>query len=446
MKKLYSYNTENTNPFKWRKLFTVSATFVFILIVLASCKKEQTTLGKDAINSSESLISNGIDTFSLATSSFLEDSVESSVSYYNFLGSYNDPVFGTVNTGFFTQIRLSGLNPNFGDLNTIQVDSLVLGLKYAGTYGDFTKQTLEVHRLTENLYLDSNYYGFSSTNYDAENLVVPGKETFTPDPISSIYIDTVKHDAQLRIHLKTALATEILQQTQSNPSDFVSQTAFNSYLKGFYVKVNNGYQNSGTGGVLYLDTKSNESKMTIYYKLNGVKKTFDFIINGECADYNKIDIARTGNNKVQQVLNTKNNGQVEYYAQANGIKGKIEIPGIENIHKNSIIHKAELEIPIQYQTGYKFDPGYFLRVQREVAFNSPYLTNYSSKGYYDDSRKAFIIDIRVYVQEVVSKMIDNTGIIVSPDFYTESMDRIIFNGPNSIKKRKPKLTLKFTEF
>ena len=91
---------------KWRKGLSLSATFLFILLVLAACKKHQTKIGKDAINSDEYLISGGIDTFKLTTSS-VSDTVESGDTYYNFLGSYNDPVFGTVDASFFTQLRLS---------------------------------------------------------------------------------------------------------------------------------------------------------------------------------------------------------------------------------------------------------------------------------------------------------------------------------------------------
>ena len=97
---------------KWRKGLSLSATFLFILLFLAACKKHQTKIGKDAINSDEYLISGGIDTFKLTTSSVFADSVESGDTYYNFLGSYNDPVFGTVDGSFFTQLRLSGLSPN----------------------------------------------------------------------------------------------------------------------------------------------------------------------------------------------------------------------------------------------------------------------------------------------------------------------------------------------
>ncbi|MCE2743727.1 MAG: DUF4270 domain-containing protein [Fluviicola sp.] len=435
---------------KWRKGLSLSATFLFTLLVLAACKKHQTKLGKDAIDSDEYLISGGIDTFKLTTSSVFADSVESGDTYYNFLGSYNDPVFGTVDASFFTQLRLSGLSPNFGDLTSVVIDSFVLGLQYAGNsafYGDLTNQKIEVYQLTNDLNSDSIYYTFSNVGYNtSNNLVVPGTETFKPDLISNTIIDTTKVPGQIRVHLDPMVAMDLMQHSQSNASDFASQSAFLSYFKGLYIKTANGYQAPGTGAVFYLDTKTALSKLTIYYTQASVKKRFDFLINSECVDFNKLNIQRSISNNVQEALDTKSKGMNEYYAQANEIKAKIEMPGISNLPKNTIIHRAELEIPVSYQDGYKYGIGNYVRIQRDYSSTSSSKVNYTTNGYYDISRKAFIIDLRVYAQSVVSGIIDNTGIYVFPDYFDQSVDRIVFNGPNSINKKKPKLTLKYTEF
>ncbi|MBI1836025.1 MAG: DUF4270 family protein [Flavobacteriia bacterium] len=441
---------EFINSLKWRKGLSLSATFLLALFVFTACKKKESKNGKDVLPSGELINSNAIDTFQLKTFSIFDDSVNSSKSYYNFLGSYNDPKFGIVNAGFYTQLRLSGLNPIFDQSNVIVVDSFILGLQYAGTsgyYGELSSQKIGVYEITENLYLDSNYYAASSTNCNfLENLVEPGTETFTPDPINKTTIDTTKVPAQLRVKLKNQFAQDLISHCQTNPSDFASQSAFVDYFKGLYIRVENPTQSSGKGAVLYFDTKTSLSKMTIYYKENGVKKRFDFLINNECADYNKITFTRASSNSVETVINDTVSGQKEFYAQAYGIKAKIEFPGLSNLSKKTIIHRAILELPIEYQAGSKYNPGDYLDFQRDLQFNSPYKVNYSTKGYYDYNKKAFIIDLRLYAQEVVSKIIDNTGIYVFPDYYNESLDRIILNGLNTINKKKPKLTIKYTEF
>lgn len=436
---------------KWRKGLSLSATFLFMLLVSVACKKEQTLLGKDQIDEEDAMNSFGIDTFSLKTYSVFNDSVNSRDSYYNLLGSYNDPIFGEVNAGFITQLRLSGLNPVFGDLSAITIDSVVLGLQYGGNasyYGDLSSQTVEVYQISQNLHSDTSYFGFSPINYySSDNLVVPGTEVFTPDPITNTVIDTTKVPAQLRIHLLNSLAEDLMQHNASNPSDFSNQTDFVNYFKGLYIKTANGSQLSGKGGVFYFDTKTALSKLTIYYKQGSDKKQFDFLINSDCVDFNKVNVSRTNSNSVQKVIDNIELGQTEFYAQAYGVKAKIDIPGLDNISKKTIIHRAELVLPVQYQTGSKYSTGDYVKIQRIASKDNPSaIVDYSTKGYYDVSRKAFVIDLKTYVQSVVSGVIENTGIFVLPDYYNESMDRIIFNGPNTINKSKPKLSLKYTEF
>ena len=142
-------------PFKWRKGLVLSATFLFAFGLATSCKKKDNLIGQNQIDQNSLLESGAIDTFSLETFSYKPDSTISDNAPFALLGSYNDPDFGTVNTEFYTQFRLSGFDPDFGDLGTIVVDSFVLALEYIGQYGEAGVQTVEVHELTEDLHITS---------------------------------------------------------------------------------------------------------------------------------------------------------------------------------------------------------------------------------------------------------------------------------------------------
>ena len=149
-------------------------TLAFIIIcstAIVSCKKKQYQLGSDVIDSNTILGGTSIDTFSLVTYTIEEDSIISDNPSNVVLGSYIDPVFGSYNASFFTQLRLAGVDPNFGDPNTIVIDSFVLALEYVGNYGDLDPQTFEAYELEESLSLDSTYYSFSTLAYNALNLV-----------------------------------------------------------------------------------------------------------------------------------------------------------------------------------------------------------------------------------------------------------------------------------
>lgn len=429
-------------PNSWRKVFGLSATFLMTLYILASCKKKESTLGNDILDPNSLLNSTQVDTFQLTTFTIAEDSLISDNPAYAVLGSYNDPKFGKVNASFYTQVVLSGLNPNFGDLSSITVDSLVLGLEYVDYYGELSPQTVEVYQLTEKLHIDSTYYSFQHKAHSSTNLVVPGFETFTPKPNGETIIGEDTVDAQLRIRLNNALASQLINESASGGTNYSSTENFKDYFKGLYVKVNNPIQSSGKGGVFYFNLNAPLSKMTIYYTQDGENKTFDFLINSECADFNHVDIDNTGK-PVQNVINDTVSGQTEFYAQAFKSRAVVAIPGLKNLPKKAVIHKAELILPIQYQTGTKYLPSDELSVS--VRINN-LLSGIGVFGFYDNFTKSYTVDCRNYVQALVSGDITTTELYLSPRFFITSAERVIFNGPNTINKKKPQIVVTYTEY
>lgn len=429
-------------PNSWRKVFGLSATFLMTLFIMASCKKKESTLGNDILDPNSLLNSTQVDTFQLTTFTIAEDSLISDNPAYAVLGSYNDPKFGKVNASFYTQVVLSGLNPNFGDLSSITVDSLVLGLEYVDYYGELSPQTVEVYQLTEKLHIDSTYYSFQHKAHSSTNLVVPGFETFTPKPNGETIIGEDTVDAQLRIRLNNALASQLINESASGGTNYSSTDNFKDYFKGLYVKVNNPIQSSGKGGVFYFNLNAPLSKMTIYYTQDGENKTFDFLINSECADFNHVDIDNTGK-PVQNVINDTVSGQTEFYAQAFKSRAVVAIPGLKNLPKKAVIHKAELILPIQYQTGTKYLPSDELSVS--VRINN-LLSGIGVFGFYDNFTKSYTVDCRNYVQALVSGDITTTELYLSPRFFITSAERVIFNGPNTINKKKPQIVVTYTEY
>lgn len=430
------------NTILWRKVFGLSATFLLALLLLVACKKKDSNLGLNTLDPNELLNSAQVDTFSLTTFTIKEDSIISDNAAYAVLGSYNDPKFGAFNANFYTQFRLSGISPNFGDISTITIDSLILGIEYAGYYGSFTNQTLEVFEMTESISIDSTYYSFTTKNHTSTNLIETGYESFTPNPNGITVIGTDTVDTQLRIRLKTALAQQFITEAASGSSTFSSNDNFLNYFKGVHIKVNNGAQSSGTGGAFYFNLNDPLSKMTIYYTQDATQKKYDFLINSECADFNHVDINNTGTN-VQTVINDTISGQSEFYAQAFNSRAIVRIPGIENIPKNSIIHRAELILPIQYQTGAKYLPPNEISVSARI---NNVLSGIGVFGFFDYNYKKYTIDIKNYLQAYVSGQINTTELILSPRFFINSAERVVFNGPSTINKSKPKLIVTYTEF
>jgi hypothetical protein len=438
---------------KWRRVGVLSATFILALFVTSSCKKEQTGIGQNQIDQDALLNGQKVDTFSLFSYNYLEDSLSTENPALSVLGSYHDPVFGKVDASFYTQIRLASSNPNFGDTSSIILDSFVLALRYSGYQGGLDEQTFEVYELDEAIESSSDvtYYEFSELNVKSQNIIDPSRATFKPNPTASVLIDTALSLPQMRLHLDTNIAKNFINEASVGTS-FSSNDNFLNYFKGLKIKTNNPSQAKGEGGVFYFNTIDGNSKLTIFYRqlelVNGelkmVKKRYDLVMNTACEDFNHFERDFTGT-KVADVLADKSQGQFEFYAQAFGLRSMIEIPSLKEIPSNVIIHKAELFFPVQQHIGSKYQNSSSITVATKTHVDSLQLqlVNVAS---YSEFTSGYTFSIQNYVQEVISGRINNVGIILSPRNLINSAERITFNGPNTDNKLKPKLSIIYTEF
>ncbi len=418
---------------------------LLLLLVVVSCKKKDSILGKDVIDPYAYLNGTTTDTFDIITTIIEEDSIITDNAANVVLGSYNDPKFGKFDASFYTQLRLAGVNPNFGDVSTIVVDSFVLALEYVGYYGDLSPQTFEVYELNEDLYLDYTYYAFTNKNTKPGNLVPVGTELMTPDPFNKAVVGGDSLLPQLRIQLNTSLATALINEATSGSTTFASNESFLSYFKGLKVKTNNGTQASGTGGILYFNINSPASKATIYFTQDGVQKTYDLLINTSCADFTHVEKDITGK-PLEQLLQNESLGNIEFYAQAFNFRALVKIPGLNNLKKNQLIHRANLHLPIQFQSNYRYKPGLNISVATRIKEAVQTYTNLGVLGSYDDYTKEFSVDLKQYTQAIINKDIENTGIILSPRYFINSAERIVFNGKNTINKAKPRLVVTYTTY
>lgn len=415
-----------------------------LLLFLASCKKKESIAGKDIIDQQEYLNST-TDTLDLITYTIAEDSTITDNPANAVLGSYIDPKFGKLEAYFYTQFRLATINPDFGDISTIKVDSFVLALEYAGYYGDLGAQTFQVLEMDESIYLDSTYYAFSDKNTKGSTLIPAGKETILPKPNDKTVIGEDTVDSQLRIPLDTNFAKYLITEAESGSASFSSNENFVNFFKGLKVKTQNTNQSVGQGAIFYFNLNDPASKATIYFTQGGVSKSYDLLINSSCADFNHVNIQNT-NYPIQAVLSDSTKGMTEFYAQAFKHRAVVKVPEIENLPENIIVHRAEMTLPIQFQTGYRFKPGSFLSVSTKIKSTDNNLTALPSLGEYSDTKKHFKIDLKNYIQAVHNGDIENTGVYLSPRFFINSAERVVFNGKNTTNKNKPKLIITYSTF
>ena len=88
-----------------------------------------------------------------------EDSLRSDETSTLLLGEINDPIFGYNQAAFSTQFMLPFSNVDVGSyLDSLTVDSVVLGLSYTGSYGINDVLNIIVYEISESIYKDSVYY------------------------------------------------------------------------------------------------------------------------------------------------------------------------------------------------------------------------------------------------------------------------------------------------
>lgn len=437
----------NLEFFTWRKGLILSATFLLSVFLITSCKKKESILGENTLDQNELFGSSGIDTFTLFTYTIKDDSVATGKPLYGMLGSYNDPVFGPVNAEIYTQLHLSLISPSFADLNAVAIDSFVLSLRYNEHYGIPGDQTFEVFEITDvdGINKDSTYYTFSTKTTDPISWIPPGEEVIRMDPdgITVVGGDTVP--TQLRIPLDTNKARTIFQDFNLAPSSFTSNDDFVEYFKGLHIRTTNGAQASGDGGVFYFDLASAASEVVIYYTEGGIQKEFQFLINNSAEKFNHIDIDNSLTN-IENVINNPTSGYLEFYTQAFSSRSVVSIPGLADIPSNAVIHKAILELPIQYQTGANYYPGNGLTVSRREFTGSDNFIFTGNFAVYDDFNKKFQVDLRDHIQRIVNGELTDTDLILSPISFVSSLDRVILNGSQTDNKVQPKISILYTEF
>jgi len=426
------------NVITWRGALMLSAAFFCLALVATSCKKKRSPIGEGALPPGSALSSSGVDTFQLSTYTIDEDSTVSMDPRFNLLGSYNDPVFGTVDASFYTQLTVEGFSPDFPA--GYSVDSIVMAFEFGGYYGEISEQTFEVYEITEELTRDSSYLSSSSATTNFSNLV-DGTGQILPDPQTGAVVGADTLNPQLRIPLLSSFGDYLMTLAANSPD---SETFLDAF-KGLQFKVNNPMQSPGVGTILYLTAANPASKLTVYYSdPAGDSFEFDFLVSGSLVDFNHIEIDNNGTD-VQAVLDDPTEGLDQYYAQTFKSRAKIDFPSLNDIPKDVIVHEAVLEIPIDYYQGSDLYPSSVVTISSELFENDDrrYLINDNVS--FNNSKKAYVVNLRTYVQNILSGEIVNNGIIVSPQLYNSTTERIIFNGPESVNKKQPKLNVVYTK-
>ncbi|MFI5134749.1 MAG: DUF4270 domain-containing protein [Chitinophagales bacterium] len=314
--------------------------FVLIAAAVISCKKT-TDIGSGLLPGSDYVGAIYTDTFSLITNTVRDDSVLSSSTLNNLAGFVYDPAFGKTYASFFTQLFLPTNDVNFGDPDTLYIDSVVLTLAYNGFYGyQNVPQTFNVYRVTEDMGPKPTTGYYSNKSFAVDPSPIGRKELLVPNFADSLNILGVVYPANLRIRLSDRFGQELLDQ--SGTTNFHTDTTFKQYLKGICLAPDT-LATPYAASILYFNLTSVVSGLHLYWHTpnhDSLTYVLPVGVNEIRTNFFKHNYANTAIPQHLQASSTDNDSVV-YVQGAGGLKTRINIPALSSL-QNVLINKAEI--------------------------------------------------------------------------------------------------------
>jgi hypothetical protein len=311
----------------------------------------------------------------LKLSTVLEDSLRSDETSTILLGHMSyDYIFGESSADFATQFQLPFNNIDVGNSDTLIVDSVVLSLSYAGSYGENDALNIQVYKLTESIFKDSSYYSNQELNYDLNNLNTSTIRYINTE--DSVLVRGQMKAPHLQLKLDESLGEILLGA--SGTIDLEDNTKFVEFFKGLYLKASDA---SFTGGsILYFNPFAENTKLTVYYhSINSDSLSLDFSISADAARvnlFNEKDIAQL----IQQA-DTSQNTYIQSMASYKTVVEIENLDSIKTVFKNKAINKVNLNFELDGTDTTDYAPHYrmyLVRVDKEG--KDYFLTDYIAEG------------------------------------------------------------------
>jgi hypothetical protein len=426
-----------------------------IMLLINACEEDPSKIGSKLLPGSDYVLIKSTDTMSVRSYTMYTDSIPSDNPAISYLGSLNDPYFGTTIAEFVSQIRpVDSLTTE----NYLAVDSVKLYLRLLTVSGDTTADHyLKFSEISQQIYTTSKYYSNQIVPLTGKNWTV-ALPTLRADTINEI---VVKIDTSFGSYLTREKSMVFINNNKPD---------FRSYFKGLY------FQIISTGSPIFTSlsvtspgfTGISYNYFTVYmHDENASSKSYDFRLDAKASNaaYNLFghDFNTAEPGKKIQHINDMYPDTLSYLQKLNGVFTKIDIPYLkllknDPLMKNIAVNKARLIIPFVTETP---NPVYLKTIPSIV-----YLRYLTSKGtkyivrdadvdrgpgaiFYDgrpDTTTAFSynINIATYLQDYL----DDTSDSITTDLELFLLPTSTYNAVlRANKSNKPvKFELTYTKF
>lgn len=439
---------------------------VFTIIFFYSCN-EPNDLGMSLLPSNDLIeIKSLVETESISSYTYTEDSVRTDEALKSLFGSLDDPVFGNTTINFAAHFRLQ-YQPDFGT-NTV-VDSVKLFLYYRFLYGDTTTlQRIKVYEMEESIIIDTTSVSGGSYDYPyyqdvdlksmASTLLI-GELGFIPEVArDSTYGDTLYQT--LRIPIDPSLGVKLVNADTTQMKD---NDAFLEYFKGLYFESEKDDPNGGC--ILSLESSSSGSfqgsALLVYYNNdeNKVKDEPDtlynaYVITPLSARVNSIIHDYSVTSFASNLNKETDTDSLIYIQSTGGLKSKVYIDDL-SLWKDSLntaINKAELifQVDTVISDIKKYPPPsqlLFTYIDSNGKEFLPIDYGFSSSfygGYLNTKGYTYKFNITQHLQQIIDGEIDNNGFFLSTAFKNSNANRVVLKGSNS--KTGIRLIITYSKF
>lgn len=427
-----------------------------LLLTSVSCKKSAETIGNNMISGDDFIEVYHTDTVEIICHSYL-DSVATKNTTNALLGAMRDPVFGTTEAGFYTQLRPSVAGQSFG-VNPV-LDSVVLQLNISGYYGDTSvMQTAHVYQMTDTLSYAESYYSNDVVATDAVDHA--GSYMFHPHPYTKGVVvgnDTIGQPV-IRIPLSAEIGDMLLNM---DTTAYSRPDLFKQHFPGLYVTCSPVAQN---GAICYLNLTNNSfTALQLYYHNASTPEKpmrYDFYITSSDVFFNHFDHDYTQGSPefVSQLLDGQEAlGQEIIYLQTmGGVKTWVQFPNLSHWtdsleHSHLVINEAKLILPAATASmDSVFKVPATLSLVGINADSSNYLLpdyyegNAYFGGTYSSSTQSVVFRVSEYLQSVIMEKKENIGLSLGINGSSYTASRYIVNGPEAVDGNGMKLEVTYS--
>lgn len=379
-----------------------------------------------------------VDTLTVRMATVWHDSVVTSDTGNLLVGRYLDPRLGTITARSYFRVGLaSAYAPGSDEV----YDSLVLVLRPDGyRYGDTTRQqTVEVHRLRDQLETAKTYYAFNQLAYDAAPLNQgTGAGAFRAQPSLRT----------LRLRLDDALGRELLSTGKAGR--LTTEAQLNYLLAGLVLTPGATddatllrSQTATDGAALLLCTHSPLDPGTVIYQ--------SFSLAAGTKHFYQVTADRTGTllaplTTSLQALDVAQTAQESYIDGVLGLQTKLEIPYLADLRtfgtRLTVVQATfRLEVVPASITRYLGPPSTIVpclsgRGNRQgLAISStvvPFQSAISSLTGLETGSYNF--SAAEYCQAVLDRTLDNNGILLASGT-PQGGERVVLGGPKRAENR-----------